>query len=196
MTPFCHKKRGKIILQKSHLFTIFILCFDYDRDGDLDLYIANFGANRFYENDGNRFIDRTDSLGLADTESGIQPAWSDFDNDGDPDLFLANSGPNRLFRNDGETFTAIENLFSPTDAGPSFGAAWGDYDNDGDLDLFVPYFGVNNRFYTNEGNGQFKDQALNLGLVNGGRGRGAVWGDFDNDGFLDLYITNSGQPNA
>ena len=169
---------------------------DYDRDGDLDLYIANFGANHFYENDGNRFIDRTDSLGLADTESGIQPAWGDFDNDGDPDLFLANSGPNRLFRNDGQTFTSLDNLFSPTDAGPSFGAAWGDFDNDGFLDLFVPYFGTNNRFYTNEGNGQFRDQALNLGLVNGGRGRGAVWGDFDNDGFLDLYTTNSGQPNA
>ena len=168
---------------------------DYDRDGDLDLYVANFGANRFFQNNGNRFSELADSLGLSDTESGIQPAWSDFDNDGDLDLFLANSGPNRLFRNDGEQFTSIENIFNPIDEGPSFGAAWGDFDNDGDLDLFIPYFGANNRCYTNEGNGTFRDRATELGLAHDGRSRGAVWGDFDNDGDLDLYVTNSDQPN-
>ncbi len=168
---------------------------DYEGDGDLDLYVANFGGNRFYQNNGNGFSERADSLGIGDTESGIQPAWGDFDNDGDPDLFLANSGPNRLFRNDGDHFTSIETAFSPTDAGPSFGAAWGDFDNDGDLDLFIPYFGANNRFYTNEGKGVFRDRAPSLDLAHGGRGRGAAWGDFDNDGFLDLYVTNSGQPN-
>ncbi len=168
---------------------------DYDRDGDLDLYVANFGANRFFQNNGNRFSELADSLGLSDTESGIQPAWSDFDNDGDLDLFLANSGPNRLFRNDGARFASIENIFNPTDEGPSFGAAWGDFDNDGDLDLFIPYFGANNRCYTNEGNGTFRDRATELGLAHDGRSRGAVWGDFDNDGDLDLYVTNRGQPN-
>ncbi len=168
---------------------------DYDRDGDLDLYVANFGANRFFQNNGNRFSELADSLGLSDTESGIQPAWSDFDNDGDLDLFLANSGPNRLFRNDGARFASIENIFNPTDEGPSFGAAWGDFDNDGDLDLFIPYFGANNRCYTNEGNGAFRDRATELGLAHDGRSRGAVWGDFDNDGDLDLYVTNRGQPN-
>ena len=73
--------------------------------------------------------------------------------------------------------------------------AWGDYDNDGDLDLFIPYFGANNRFYTNEGNGVFRDRATELGLDHDGRSRGAIWGDYDNDGDLDLYVTNSGQPN-
>ena len=168
---------------------------DYDRDGDLDLYVANSGANRFYQNNGNGFSERSDSLGIGDIESGIQPTWGDFDNDGDPDLFLANSGPNRLFRNDGEQFTSIENVFSPVDTGPSFGATWGDFDNDGDLDLFIPYFGADNRFYTNEGNGVFTDRAPEMMLNHDGRGRGAVWGDFDSDGFLDLYVTNSGQPN-
>ena len=168
---------------------------DYDRDGDLDLYVANFGANRFYQNNGNRFSELADSLGLRDTESGIQPAWGDYDNDGDLDLFLANSGPNRLFRNDGTRFASIEDSFNPIDEGPSFGAAWGDYDNDGDLDLFIPYFGANNRFYTNEGNGVFRDRAAELGLAHDGQSRGAVWGDFDNDGDLDLYVTNRGQPN-
>ena len=168
---------------------------DYDRDGDLDLYVANFGANRFFQNNGNRFSELADSLGIGDTESGIQPAWGDFDNDGDLDLFLANSGPNRLFRNDGARFASIENIFNPTDEGPSFGAAWGDFDNDGDLDLFIPYFGAANRFYTNEGNGTFRDRAAELGLAHDGRSRGAVWGDFDNDGDLDLYVTNSDQPN-
>ena len=168
---------------------------DYDRDGDLDLYVANFGANRFYQNNGNGFSERSDSLGIGDIESGIQPTWGDFDNDGDPDLFLANSGPNRLFRNDGEQFTSVEDVFSPVDTGPSFGATWGDFDNDGDLDLFIPYFGADNRFYTNEGNGVFRDRAPEMMLNHDGRGRGAVWGDFDNDGFLDLYVTNSDQPN-
>ena len=168
---------------------------DYDRDGDLDLYVANFGPNRFYQNNGSRFSELADSLGLGDTESGIQPAWSDYDNDGDLDLFLANSGPNRLFRNDGARFASVENIFNPIDEGPSFGAAWGDYDNDGDLDLFIPYFGANNRFYTNEGNGVFRDRATELGLDHDGRSRGAIWGDYDNDGDLDLYVTNSGQPN-
>ena len=168
---------------------------DYDRDGDLDLYVANFGANRFYQNDGNGFSERADSLGIGDIESGIQPAWGDFDNDGDPDLFLANSGPNRLFRNDGEQFTSVENVFSPVDTGPSFGATWGDFDNDGDLDLFIPYFGADNRFYINEDNGVFRDRAPEMMLDHDGRSRGAVWGDFDNDGDLDLYVTNSDQPN-
>ena len=168
---------------------------DYDRDGDLDLYVANFGANRFYENNGDGFSEHADSLGIGDVESGIQPAWGDFDNDGDPDLFLANSGPNRFFRNDGEKFTSVENVFSPVDTGPSFGATWGDFDNDGDLDLFIPYFGADNRFYTNEGNGVFRDRAPEMMLNHDGRGRGAVWGDFDNDGDLDLYVTNSDQPN-
>ena len=168
---------------------------DYDRDGDLDLYVANFGANRFYQNNGNGFSERADSLGIGDIESGIQPAWGDFDNDGDPDLFLANSGPNRLFRNDGEKFTSVESVFSPVDTGPSFGTAWGDFDNDGDLDLFIPYFGASNRFYINEGNGVFRDRAPEMMLDHDGRGRGAVWGDFDNDGDLDLYVTNSDQPN-
>ena len=168
---------------------------DYDRDGDLDLYVANFGANRFYQNDSNGFSERADSLGIGDIESGIQPAWGDFDNDGDPDLFLANSGPNRLFRNDGEQFTSVENVFSPVDTGPSFGATWGDFDNDGDLDLFIPYFGAANRFYINEDNGVFRDRAPEMMLDHDGRSRGAVWGDFDNDGDLDLYVTNSDQPN-
>ena len=147
----------------------------------------------FYQNNGNGFVERADTLGLGDVESGIQPAWGDFDNDGDPDLFLANSGPNRLFRNDGDHFAAVENNFSPTDAGPSFGAAWGDFDNDGDLDLFIPYFGANNRLYVND-SGKFTDRAPDMGLDHDGRGRGAAWGDFDNDGFLDLYVTNSGNP--
>ena len=98
---------------------------DYDRDGDLDLYVANFGPNRFYQNDGSRFSELADSLGLGDTESGIQPAWGDYDNDGDLDLFLANSGPNCLFRNDGARFASVENIFNPIDEGPSFGAGVG-----------------------------------------------------------------------
>ncbi len=169
---------------------------DDDRDGDPDLYVANFGPNRFYRNNGGRFVETAGALGLADSTSSLQPAWSDADNDGDPDLFLANSGANRFFRNDGDRFTDATDQVGLQEDGPSFGAAWGDVDNDGDLDLYAVYFGEGNRLYLNE-EGRFRNIGRQSGvaLPDDGRSRGAVWGDFDNDGDLDLYVTNSGQPN-
>ncbi|MDE3000849.1 MAG: FG-GAP-like repeat-containing protein [Gemmatimonadota bacterium] len=172
---------------------------DVDRDGDPDLYVANFGENRFYRNEGGRFVEAAAEAGLADDGSSLQPAWADYDGDGDPDLFLANSGPNRLFRNDSGSFvdvTAEAGLAELGLGGPSFGASWGDFDNDGDLDLYVPYYEETNRLYVNNG-GQFQEASgsLNAGGADTSRSRGAVWGDFDNDGDLDLYVTNGGQKN-
>ena len=172
---------------------------DYDNDGDPDLYVANFGDNRFYRNEEGRFVEAAAEVGLQDDGSSLQPAWADYDNDGDPDLFLANSGSNRLFRNHGGSFedaTSDAGLDELGLGGPSFGASWGDFDNDLDLDLYVSYFEEANRLYVNAG-GQFQESggSLNVAGPDTARSRGAVWGDFDNDGDLDLYVSNAGQKN-
>ena len=124
--------------------------------------------------------------------------WVDIDNDTDLDLFITN-GPeagenNFLYKNNGTGgFSAVTNDPIVQDGKPSDGATWGDCDNDGDLDCFVVnWYGVNNLWYKNKGNGTF-EQVLVGNLVNdGGFSETASWGDYDNDGWLDLYVTNSG----
>lgn len=172
---------------------------DVEGDGDPDLYVANFGENRFYRNEGGRFVEAATEAGLDDANSSLQPAWADYDADGDPDLFLANSGPNRLFRNDGGSFVdgaSEAGLKELGLGGPSFGASWGDFDNDKDLDLYVTYFGEGNRLYVNTA-GQFQESSGSFNVTGPDTvdSRGAVWGDFDNDGDLDLYVSNAGQKN-
>jgi len=123
--------------------------------------------------------------------------WIDIDNDKDLDLFISN-GPeagenNFLYKNNGSgSFTAVTNDPIVQDGKPSDGATWGDFDNDGDVDCFVVnWYNVNNLFYKNNGNGSF-EQVLAGNLVNdGGFSETASWGDYDNDGWLDLYVTNS-----
>ncbi len=123
--------------------------------------------------------------------------WIDIDNDKDLDLFISN-GPeagenNFLYKNNGSGgFTAVTNDPIVQDGKPSDGATWGDFDNDGDVDCFVVnWYNVNNLFYKNNGNGSF-EQVLVGNLVNdGGFSETASWGDYDNDGWLDLYVTNS-----
>jgi hypothetical protein len=124
--------------------------------------------------------------------------WVDIDNDLDLDLFISN-GPqaganNLLFKNDGAgIFTAVTNDPIVQDGKPSDGATWADFDNDGDLDCFVAnWYGVSNLLYKNKGDGSF-EQITTGNLVNdGGFSETASWGDYDPDGWLDLYVTNSG----
>ena len=120
---------------------------DYDRDGRLDLYLANGTyltghppdpppVNRLYRNAGaGTFADVTAHSGSADPGYGFGVAAADYDADGDPDLFVANYGPNALYRNDHGTFAKT----SAGLADPRWGTSAGflDYDLDGDLDLFV-----------------------------------------------------------
>jgi hypothetical protein len=169
---------------------------DYDNDGDLDLYLANRGgANRLFRNEGGgTFVDVT-SGPLGDTGDARGVAWGDFDGDGDPDLYLVNQGTaNKLFRNDGGSF--VDATYGPLgDAGDGFGAAWGDYDNDGDLDLYLANYGSANKLLRNDGGGLFVDVTGGLPLGDTGNGEGVAWGDYDNDGDLDLYLTNAFAPN-
>ncbi len=127
-------------------------------------------------------------------------AWGDYDNDGDVDLYVTNhSGPNRLYRNDGDTDSngmpnvvdqAVALGIDLTDE-VSMGTTFIDYDNDGDQDLFVANWGGNKLFknmLSETDVVSFMDVSAASGLVDDGRAITAGWADFDQDGFLDVYL--------
>lgn len=95
----------------------------------------------------------------------------------------------------GQSFTKITSGSIVTDGGNSYGAAWGDYDNDGDVDLFVANDIQSNFLYRNNGNGSFTKITSGVIVNDGGRSFGATWGDYDNDGDLDLFVANDDQNN-
>ena len=124
--------------------------FDYDEDGDLDIYAVN-GAelpgftsereltNVLYRNNGEgTFTDVSEMAGVGDLGYGMGCAVADYDNDGDPDLYVTNFGPNVLYRNNGDgTFTDVTRWAGVGDTKWATSAAFVDYDNDGQLDLYV-----------------------------------------------------------
>jgi len=175
---------------------------DYDADGFLDLYVANTqGQNDFlYHNNGNATMTRI-TTGPIPSSSGWSTgcAWADYDGDGNLDLLVANSAPSGQlgenefqFHNNGNgTFTRITTGPAVNDGGHSDGVAWGDYDNDGDLDLFVgDGLGENNRLYRNDGPNGFVRITDGAIVNDGGNSISAAWGDYDNDGYLDLFVAN------
>ena len=155
---------------------------DYDGDGDQDLYVANHG-----------FEDP--ALGLSDPQANAL-----YQNQ------LADSGtPSFVDVAEAAGVDGLSSLIPGEEgASASFGAAWADYDNDGDLDLFVATgfsglvpFPTPNRLFRNDGDGTFSDLSLTLLDVDFDESTlGVTWGDFDNDGDLDLYTTNASQPFA
>lgn len=116
---------------------------DYDNDGDFDLFVANYGRNYLYENDGaGGFREVSESLGISGDDHLVGASWGDYDNDGYLDLYATGyTGPadnrrpvDRLFHNDGGTFTEVDISSSPLN-GADHGIQWADFDKDGDLDI-------------------------------------------------------------
>lgn len=170
---------------------------DYDNDGYLDLVVVNgFDANNFlYHNNGDgTFTKITNSPIVLDGGNSTGCNWGDYDNDGYIDLFVANFTSNQnnfLYHNNGDgTFTKITTGAIVNDGGESQGATWGDFNNDGYLDLFVPNKSQNNFLYQNNGDGTFTKITNSVITTDGGNSACSTWGDFDNDGDLDLYVTN------
>ena len=166
-----------------------------------------------------RFREVTAQAGLEGNGSyGMGVAVGDYDNDGDRDVYITNFGPNGLYRNNGDgTFSEVTAKAGVGCSDWSTSAAFFDMDNDGDLDLYVTnyletsfetsphcelknirtycypgnYDGVADRLYENLGGGRFRDVSSAAGILNPeGKGLGVVAADFDDDGWMDLYVAN------
>ncbi len=199
---------------------------DYDGDGDLDLYLNNFGPNNLYRNNGDRtFTDVTAEAGVSNgNKVGAGASFFDADSDGDLDLFVGNyidfnyenhveilrngiryhAGPQyyrpvpaTLFRNEGNgkfTDVSVESKIASVE-GPSMGLLSADFDDDGDFDIFICNDGEPNFLFKNDGNGVFEESAMlsGVGLDFDGKensSMGVDLGDYNQDGKLDLIVTN------
>jgi len=173
---------------------------DYDADGDMDLYVLNYGRNVMYRNNGDgSFTDVTQSSGLGDARWSLSAPWFDYDGDGDLDVYVANylaydsgkfrsfyaaagypgplsySGqPDTLYRNNGDgTFTDVTKqagVHQPN--GRAMSATVADINNDGHLDIYVPNDAMENYFFRNTGKGRFVSEGLELGMAFGEGGQG------------------------
>ena len=177
------------------------LWFDYDNDNDSDLYVLTRNApDVLLENDGTGAFTRVikdSSLAVIPFLTGgfsLSANAGDYDNDGDLDLYVGHLGINDLFINTGGgVFERAPRTLGGINEGDwiTAGAMWGDYDNDGFLDLVsVNHSDQRNRLFRNNGDGTFEeimDSPISRGY---GSSQGVVWFDYDNDGFLDLYVSN------
>ena len=193
---------------------------DVDNDGQLDLYIANDREPNFlYRNNGDdTFTELGELYGVArnehgDVESSMGIDTADYDNDGDFDVILTHyqAETNTLYQNDGNgifwDITAQSRLSEPTLLPLAWGTGFADFDNDGWLDIFfanghlhdniaeleeIGVYEQQNQLFRNPGDGIYTDisDLSGEGMLIEKSSRGAVFGDYDNDGDLDILVTN------
>jgi hypothetical protein len=174
---------------------------DFDGDGLIDVVFSSVdfcAPLRLYRNKGDgTFEDRSAAARIMDQLGGLNLIQTDYNNDGKLDIFVMRGGwevpiRNSLLRNNGDgTFTDVTR-----EAGLSSGAfsthsvAWADYDNDGWLDVFVGHELAPSKLFRNRGNGTFEDVTAKAGVGANAFTKGMVFGDYDNDGWPDLYVSN------
>lgn len=195
---------------------------DLNNDGHLDIMASSWGVRdqvRYFENTGDGgFVERTMEAGLKGIVGGLNMVHADYNNDGYEDVlilrgaWLPRGHPNSLLRNDGDgTFTDVTKQAGLLTAHPTQTAAWGDYNNDGYLDLFIgnesategsdiPWIPENAgehpcALYRNNGDGTFTNVAAEVGLDVTSYVKGTAWGDYNNDGRIDLYLSSLSSPN-
>ncbi len=191
------------------------LFLDYDNDGDVDLFLSSVGSQMLFQNrlvpDGKLFfLEVSEQAGVSIPAYGFTSAVADVNRDGWPDIYVTsynnlaeinpetlygatNGTPNLLFLNQGNgRFTEAAGEWGVKDTRWSFAAAFADVDDDGDLDLYVANdFGGGNSLYLNQlaqGEERFIEAAAERGVLDRGYGMGVSFGDYDNDGDLDLYV--------
>jgi hypothetical protein len=196
---------------------------DYDNDGYPDLFVTSYGRNVLYHNNGDgTFTDVTAKAGVAGGGWSVSAGFLDYDNDGHLDLFVTrymewDSDHNKicggdwhtycppgafpattclLYRNRGDgTFEDVsERSGIAAKKGRALGVAFADYDGDGFTDIFVSNDGMQQYLFHNNGNGTFKECALESGVAltsdgKGLSGMGTVFQDYDNDGQPDVLVT-------
>ena len=169
---------------------------DYDNDGYPDLYIIRDEGDILYRNNTKGgFEDVTRKAAIGSKTGGMSALFLDADHDGDLDLFESGSEGSLLFRNNSDGSFIEKARDMKLSAEKSSDAAFGDFDDDGDLDLFVVGINGTNVLYSNQRQGIFSDITSESGLDgNGGQGTVAV-SDYNNDGFLDIFIGYSSGKN-
>ena len=188
------------------------LLFDYDNDGDLDVFMASVGEQMLFENrlvpSGKLlFFDISQEVGVAVNAIGFSATAGDVNKDGWPDVYVAsynrygrvmpdswhrasNGTPNLLFLNQGNgSFREAGAEWGVRDQRWSYAAQFADINGDGRLDLYVANDFGENGYYVNLGD-RFEDRATSMGLLDPGNGMGVSFGDYNNDGRIDLYVTN------
>ena len=174
---------------------------DYDNDRDVDLFVAlRDQPNVLFRNDNGKFTNVAGTLGVDDPRRTVGAAWFDFDQDGDLDLFVANmdGDANGLFRNDGAKFVDVAKEVGVESGGrPLSMSRYGsvrpslaDFDNDGHMDIFLANYGPNG-LYKNVNGAEFTNVGPKLGLAIDGRYDTGTWGDYNNDGYLDLFVNGT-----
>ena len=184
-----------------------VIWVDYDNDGDQDFFVTGFeGVNKFYKNDGDmNFTDISSTIGFFQTDLftyGV--SFADMDNDGDLDAFISNRDGvaddqrNYLYRNDEGTYidiTASAGLSMSSHL--SFCSIIFDYNNDGFQDIYISNDKPDNLniLYKNNGDGTFDDVSEYSGAGIGINAMTTTIGDYNNDGWFDIYITNTPEGN-
>ena len=181
---------------------------DFDADGYIDIFVANdVMPNYLFHNvEGQRFEEVALARGVAfgrtgEATSSMAVDFADFDGDGLVDMYVSDMAYSTLFRNEGHAFRDVTypaGVASPAGQFVGWSASFLDYDNDGDLDLYQVngeihhLYGQEDQLFENLGGGEFRDVSLERGryfqeaLV----GRGGAFGDYDNDGDVDVFIVN------